>query len=238
MRPDTDNRGMKFPRVSDGTARARGTRSNAMVEPMFDLAALGPERVRGLRRDEYERLIDLGVFDGERIELLRGVLVHMSPQKEPHSRITAWFLEEMILGLSRARYEVRGQSSFAATEDSVPEPDVAVYARVARRKLPRKALLVVEVADSSLREDRRIKSAIYADSGVHEYWIVNVRGRTVEVLTRPSATGYQRTKIRSAGDALRPSTLAGFELAVSDIPWTARASKRRPRPSVVGRSNA
>ncbi len=218
---------MKFPPVSDGAARARAPRANAMLEPMLDVTSLSPERAaRGLRRREYERLIELGAFDGERIELLRGVLVHMSPQKEPHSRITGWILEEMILGLPRARFEVRGQSSFAATEDSMPEPDVAVFARVARRKLPRQALLVVEVADSSLRDDRWIKSAIYAESGVPEYWIVNVRGRTVEVLTRPSAIGYRRTTIRTASDVLRPNKLAGFELVVSSIPWTARPKRR------------
>lgn len=198
-----------------------------MLEPMLDVSELAPRQARGLRRDEYESLIRLGAFDGERLELLRGVLVRMSPQEEPHARLVSWLHETLVLGLEMAHYEVRGQSTFAATEDSVPEPDVAVYARVARRKLPRKALLVVEVAVSSLREDRLLKSAIYSESRVPEYWIVNVRDRTVEVRTNPSANGYRTVVTRSAGDRLQPIKVPGLELAVSDIPWTARGRKRR-----------
>ncbi len=226
-RPDTDNRRVRFPWVGVGMSRAIAPRANAMLDPMLDVAELAPRQARGLRREEYESLIRLGAFDGERIELLRGVLVHMSPQEEPHARVVSWLHEIMVLGLEMARYEVRGQSTFAATEDSVPEPDIAIYARVARRKLPRRALLVVEVAVSSLREDRLLKSGIYADARVPEYWIVNVRDRTVEVRTNPSPSGYRTVVTRSAGDRLRPIKLPDLELAVSDIPWTARARKRR-----------
>lgn len=227
IRSDTDNRRVKFSRVSVGTTRASASHANAMLDSMLDVDALAPRRARGLRRDEYESLIRLGAFDGERIELLRGVLVHMSPQQEPHARLVSWLHEQLILGLDLARYEVRGQSTFAATDDSAPEPDVAVYARIARRKLPRKALLVIEVAAPSLREDRQIKSSIYADARVPEYWIVNARARTVEVRTRPSSRGYQSVLVREAGEVLRPIELPGVTVAVADLPWTARARKRR-----------
>jgi Uma2 family endonuclease len=218
-----------FPWVTAGTARARACAANAMVDPMLDPAILAPERVRGLHRDEYEALIGLGVFDDQRIELLRGAIVEMSAQEEPHARIAAWFHEKLILALNMKRYEVRGHTSFAATEDSVPEPDVAVYPRELRERLPRQALLVIEVADSSLRKDRVIKTEIYAESGVPEYWIVNVRGRTVEVRTRPRDGTYTRVELREAGDTLRPIKLRGFSLPVARIPWREPAHRSRKR---------
>ena len=94
-----------------------------MLEPMLDPALLSPERVRPLRRREYERLVEAGVFEDERVELLRGVLVEMSPQGEPHARITAWLAHRFARALAIDRFDVRSHSPFAATEDSMPEPD-------------------------------------------------------------------------------------------------------------------
>lgn len=199
-----------------------------MLDPMLTPELLRPERVRGLRRDEYEQLIKLGAFGDERIELLRGSLVEMSPQGEPHARICAWLHQQLVLGLDTERYEVRGHSSFAATGDSVPEPDVAVLRRAMRPRLPRKALLLIEVLESSLVKDRVLKTEIYAEGGVPEYWIVNVRTQTVEVRTRPSAAGYRDVATLEAGDVLRPVKLRGFTLDVSHIPWgTQRARVKR-----------
>jgi len=198
-----------------------------MLETMFDLSVLGPERVRPLRRLEYEALVERGLFGDERIELLRGVLVEMSPQGQPHSRITAWLAQWFSRAVEFSRYDVRSHSGFAASDDSMPEPDVSISLRTADGGHPTKALLLVEVAETSLAKDRSIKTEIYAQAGVPEYWIVNVRKHTVEVLTRPSRDGYGRVVTREAGDVLRPSRLRGIAIAVGDIPWTSRTRKRR-----------
>ncbi len=198
-----------------------------MLDPMFDLAVLGPERVRPLRRREYEMLVARGVFGDERIELLRGVLVEMSPQGEPHARITAWIAQWFAKALDIARYDVRSHSGFAASSDSMPEPDISISPRTTAGGPPTQALPLVEVADTSLAKDRSVKTEIYAQAGVPEYWIVNVRRQTVEILTRPTRSGYRRTVTRAAGELLRPTRLRRLSLAVSDIPWTARPRKRR-----------
>jgi Uma2 family endonuclease len=187
---------------------------------------LGPDHERRINRDEYERLINRGVLEDLPIELLRGELVQMSPQKEPHSEITAWFHERLVLGLDLKRYQVRGQSSFAATEDSVPEPDVAVFIRERRRRLPREAILVIEVAMTSLPRDRR-KAGIYAESGVPEYWIANVRAHTVEVHTKPRRGEYTSIVHCRIGETLRPACLRGFSVRAADIPWAAPARRAR-----------
>ncbi len=198
-----------------------------MLDPMFDLAVLGPERVRPLRRREFEALVDRGMFADERVELLRGVLVEMSPQGEPHARITAWLAHRFARALDIARFDVRSHSGFAASVDSMPEPDVSVSRRTARGGHPTEPLLLVEVAETSLAKDRSIKTEIYARAGVPEYWIVNVRKRAVEVLTRPSRGGYGRVVARAMGDVLRPTRLRGIEILVTDIPWSSRSRKRR-----------
>ena len=198
-----------------------------MLEPMLDLATLAPERVRPLRRREYEALVARGMFVDERIELLRGVLVEMSPQGQPHAQITAWLAQWFAKALDFARFDVRSHSGFAASTDSMPEPDVSVSRRTRGGGHPSEALLLVEVAETSLAKDRWIKTKIYAQAGVPEYWIANVRERTVGVLTRPSRGEYSRVDTRAAGDLLRPTRLRGIEIAVSSIPWTVRGPKRR-----------
>lgn len=194
---------------------------NAMVDPMLDPALLAPERVRPLKRREYERLVDLGVFDDERVELLRGALVEMSPQGTEHSVISAWFAQRFAKALDLRKYETRSHSPFAASDDSMPEPDVSVS--LAREDhehpSPRDALLLIEVADSSLAKDRVLKTEIYAAAGVPEYWIVNVHTRTVEVLRGPTRTGYQRATVKRVGDRLRPLKLRDVSFAVARIPW-------------------
>ncbi len=194
---------------------------------MFDLALLGSERARPLRRGEYEELVELGAFGDERIELLRGVLVEMTPQGHQHARITAWIAQWFSRALAIARFEVRSHSPYAASDESMPEPDVSVSRRTQREGHPDAALLLVEVSDTSLVKDRKIKTEIYAEAGVPEYWIINVRSRSVEVRTQPGRAGYARVVTRSDDDVLRPLKLRGLELAVADIPWTARKPRKR-----------
>ncbi len=193
---------------------------DAMLQTMFDPSVLAPETIRRLSRREFDQLVGLGVFDDERIELLRGLLVTMSPQGGPHATITSWLVQYFgsTLGMS---FDVRGHSPYAAGDDSEPEPDVSVSTRSPGLDHPSASLLVIEVADSSIRDAREVKSAIYAEANVGEYWIVDLSGAqlTVEVHTAPTARGYRRIEILRDGDVLRPTQLPEFALAVSDIPW-------------------
>ena len=190
-----------------------------MLEAMLDLPALAPERIRRLSRLEYDRMVDLGMFEDERVELLYGVLVAMSPQGAPHATITAWFQRELTLALGRS-FEVRGHSPFAATEDSEPEPDISVSPLASERAHPSTALLLIEVSESSIRKDREIKTRLYAEAGVPEYWIVDLTGNeiVVEVHTDPSPQGYRLIELMGPGRILRPTQLPGVAIAVADIP--------------------
>jgi Uma2 family endonuclease len=177
-----------------------------------------PLRIRPLRRIEYDRLVELGVFDeDEKIELLRGALVAMSPQGSPHADCAAQLAQ--LLGRRFAdRAHVRAHSPFAATDDSEPEPDVAAYppGRYASGH-PTTAFLLVEVAESSLRKDRGVKAEIYAEAGVPEYWIVDLVHGTVEVQTQPAYGRYTRIVTYSRGARIGLVSFPDLEVATDDF---------------------
>jgi Uma2 family endonuclease len=146
-------------------------------------------KARRWRRVEYERLVDLGVFAGERLELLDGVLIAREPQGSPHAAI-ATTVGQILAAAFGAGWHTRLHSPLALGDFSEPEPDVAVVAGEPKDYIaahPSSAALVVEVADSSLRLDRRFKAGIYARAGLPEYWIVNLVDRVLEVHRAPQA---------------------------------------------------
>jgi Uma2 family endonuclease len=192
-----------------------------MLLSMLDLESLEPEKIRKLSRHEYDKLVELGVFEDERVELLRGMLVTMSPQGVEHAGITAWFGQRLIRILDE-KWDVRMHGPYVASDESEPEPDVSVAPRGASMLVhPASSVLLIEVSDSSIKKDRRIKAPIYAEANVPEYWIVDISSRElrVEVHTDPGREGYRRVEILRDGDVLRPIRLPGVELAVADIPW-------------------
>jgi Uma2 family endonuclease len=193
-----------------------------MLDSMLDWDALQPERHRPLRRSEYDRLVESGAFVDERIELLHGCLVTMSPQGDDHATIADEIVRALYLQLGRLgtieTYSIRSHSPYAASEYSEPEPDIAVVPRLhPGDPHPARAYLLVEVADSSLRKDRRIKTAIYAEAGVPEYWIVDVNAGEVEVYTEPRDGAYRATARLTRADVLHPRELPGVAIAVDEI---------------------
>ena len=172
-------------------------------------------------------MVDVGIFDeDEHIELLRGVIVKMSPQKWHHAAVTSWLNEQLVLQLAGA-FEVRPQLPYAASDWSEPEPDLAVVVKDReRRDHPSAALLIIEIAERSLRTDRRIKAQIYAEAGVPEYWVVDLRAMTVHVHTRPVADRYESIVAVRDGEVLRPTRLPGVMLAVTDIPRCHRQPRK------------
>jgi Uma2 family endonuclease len=144
--------------------------------------------IRRFKRVEYERLTELGVFKpGERLELLDGLLVVREPQATPHATAV-----RLALGALRAAFGtswlVETQLPIALDDASEPEPDVSVVpgdARSYREAHPSHPVLVVEVADTSLGEDRTLKGGLYARASIPDYWIVNLPDRVLEVHREP-----------------------------------------------------
>lgn len=177
-----------------------------------------PETVRGLKRSEYERLAVTGVFESERVELLYGAIVRMSAKGPTHEAVIERLNEALVVLALAGRASVRIQCAFAASDDSEPEPDVAVVPRKAYDEAPpSSAHLLIEVAESSLRLDRTTKAKLYAESGVPEYWVVNLVDRRVEVYTEPARGEYTRVTPMRPGEVLRPTAFPDLEIPVDRL---------------------
>jgi Uma2 family endonuclease len=175
------------------------------------------EKSRLIKRVEYEKMIAVGVFGDERVELLYGVIVEMPPKGPPHDSAIQRLTKRLVAAIGE-RADVRVQSAFAASDGSEPEPDVAIVPTGSYREAhPDQALLVIEVADSSLAIDRGTKAQLYAESGVPEYWVVNVRDAIIEVHTDIVRGAYTHVKPYRAGDHVALVSFPDIELAVADV---------------------
>lgn len=176
-----------------------------------------PNELRPLKRDEYDRMIELGMFTGESVELLHGLLVAREPQGPEHIDLTGDIHRLLVLALDQ-RAKVRSHSGLAASDDSEPEPDVSVVAPGDyRKKKATTALLVVEVSQTSLRKDRSVKADLYAKAGVPEYWVVNLVDRVLEVRDRPENGTYGRLVTLRPGSRVTLVAFPDVTFAVDEI---------------------
>ena len=146
-----------------------------------------PFTSRRWRRVEYERLVDVGAFEGEPLELIGGQLIVAEPKGSPHATAVGMAHDALRAAIPEG-WIVRIQDPIALDDESAPEPDVAVVrgSRVDyRHGHPSRAALIVEVAESSLAFDRIQKGSLYARAGIADYWIVNLEDRIVEVYRKP-----------------------------------------------------
>jgi Uma2 family endonuclease len=185
------------------------------------MASIAPAPTRLTSARYFALVADGTLGPDDRVELLEGVVVTMAPENARHASAT----RRVARALARAVGDgacVSEQHPLVLAGDSAPQPDVAVlpgrledYDTVH----PRSALLVVEVADSSLAQDRLTKTGLYAAAGVPEYWIVNLRDEQVEVHRAPDAgtARYAEQRVLGRGDVVRSDALPGAAVAVDDL---------------------
>jgi Uma2 family endonuclease len=172
--------------------------------------------------ERYFGLVEAGVLsEDDRVELLEGVVVAMTPQNPPHATGVVRADEALRLAVGR-RAHVRPQLSLVLGRHSVPEPDLAVVPGCAddyETSHPTTAWLVIEVADTSLQQDRLTKAAIYAAADIPEYWIVNLRDCVVEVLRDPDPAQARYRDVRRVGRGERIELVAvpGAGVAAGDL---------------------
>lgn len=193
--------------------------------PADPFAHLPPVLPYRWSREDYYRLAEEGFFAGKRVMLIEGEIVAMSPQNEPHSRavsLTSRALEAAYAGAAYARV----QMPLDLGQASDPEPDVAVVPGDPRTDpaRPRTALLVVEVADSSLAYDTGDKASLYASGGIADYWVVDLVNSRLVVFRDPKPDpaarfGHAYTSIRYLGraESVAPLTVPNCPVAVADL---------------------
>jgi Uma2 family endonuclease len=171
-------------------------------------------------RQEFEQLASMGFFDPEeRLELIDGEIFHMPVQSSFHATAVR-ASEEALRSIYQRGYDVRVQMPLAIDEYSLPEPDIAVVRgswRDYRENHPATALLVVEVADSSLQHDKNRKRPRYAQAGVAEYWILNLTEYCLEVYRDPAGGDYQSYLRLGAEDAVSPLSHPHLAIPVADL---------------------
>jgi Uma2 family endonuclease len=176
-----------------------------------------PDRIRPLRRIEYESLVERGLLADSRVELLLGALVDVTPQGPLHANVVRRLGERLVRELS-GDVHTRVQSPLALSDDSEPEPDIAVVpAGDYDHAHPNRALLVIEIADTSLQKDRGIKTALYATAGIPEFWLVNLTDKSVEVHRHPSSGRYADIQRVGMGDGLTALAFPMLRILVSEI---------------------
>jgi Uma2 family endonuclease len=177
-------------------------------------------------RSEYYKIAEVGLFDGKHVELIEGQVIEMSPMGSRH-RTAVILAGEALRQVFRPGYFVSTQCPLDFGEITEPEPDVAVIAGQVRdyaKAHPTTAVLLVEVADTSLTYDRTTKASLYAKAGIAEYWIVNLIERHLEVhrtpvadATQPYGFGYADITMRTATEVVTPLTMPQAAMAVAEV---------------------
>jgi Uma2 family endonuclease len=175
-------------------------------------------QLRNFSRQDYEKMIGAGILgEDEHVELIGGRIVTMSPEGPVHAGAIDLCAEALRRAFG-ADHTIRVQHPLAVDLEDEPEPDVAVVPGGPRDHLaehPRAAVLVVEVAESSLAYDRGDKALLYARAGFTDYWIVNLVERRVD--RDPTPTGYRSIVSLGARDEIAPLAAPATRFAVGAL---------------------
>ncbi len=170
--------------------------------------------------DEYDRMVEAGVFGPEdRLELINGEIVEMSPIGLPHA-VCVTNLTRIFITRLGDRAVVWTQNPVTASTRSKPQPDLALLRpRSYRHAHPavEDVFLLIEVADTSLAYDRRVKLPLYANAGVPEYWIIDTDAEAVETFRAPAASGYRDTRRITRDGTVAPSAFPDVTIRVADL---------------------
>lgn len=183
-------------------------------------------KVHQWTRHEYHRMAEMGLFADRRVELIEGQVIDMAAMRSPHA-VAVDLMDAALKAVFGPSYYIRQQKPFVVSDISEPEPDVAVIKGKIRDFTdahPTEAVLLVEVADSSVTYDRTVKQSLYARAGIADYWIVNLVARQLEVYRQPVAEpdakygfGYAVSEMYQTGQVVAPLAMPESTVAVSDI---------------------
>ena len=171
--------------------------------------------------DRYHRAVEAGVFEGQPLELLDGVLVERSPEGIPHAGLSSDAADYLRAQLGN-RAKVREAKPITLPNDSEPEPDIAIVHplgevyKTERHPTVADIFWVMEYANTSLERDLGIKDKIYAAAGIGEYWVVNLRARSLIVFRQPQDGVYQSCTTLTDG-TLCPERFADIPLEVNRL---------------------
>ena len=171
---------------------------------------------------EYYQMAEAGIFtEDDRVELVDGEIIEMAAIGRWHQacvdRLTLFFVSSL-----GNLAQIRIQGPVRLSEQTEPQPDLAMlrprpdfYA--SGHPTPADVLLIIEVAETSSRYDRRVKVPLYARHGIPECWLVDLDQVTITIYRDPTPTGYRTARTLRRGEMLAPLAFPGLELAVANI---------------------
>lgn len=177
-------------------------------------------------KQEYLYLAELGLFEGRRTEFLEGEIIEMPTMNSPYATGVT-LTDEALRKIFSEKFVVRNQMSLDFGEDFEPVPDIAIVAGKTRdffESHPRTADLVVEVSDTTLSYDRNRKASLYAKFGIRDYWILNLKNRTLEIYRHPTedentfyAFGYAEKTTLDENAEVAPLAASVAKIKVADL---------------------
>jgi len=179
-----------------------------------------PRRLR-FTVDHYYKMIELGMIENSRqAEIINGELVQESKISDRHSYARDQ-LSRFFIKFLPDDVRVRIQGPLRLSDYDEPEPDVVLADLTKydgkRHPRPAETILVVEVADASLKYDRDTKLELYAEAEIPEVWIVNLPNNVIEVHQQPGIGIYQIAKIFKPGEVVESTVLPDLRLEVDKI---------------------
>jgi Uma2 family endonuclease len=181
-----------------------------------------PQPRRRFTVAEYERMGAAGILgEDDRVELIDGEIVEMSPIGREHAASVDQCADVLRECVGPAAI-IRVQGPIQLGEHAEPQPDIALLRRrpdFYRLRLPHPEdiLLLVEVADSSLNFDRRVKTPLYADAGIADFWLANLVDDLLLVHRDPGPGGYRTIRTLRRGESVAPLAFPDRAIRVSDV---------------------
>ncbi len=187
------------------------------------LPDLETTRLKRWTVNDYHRMGELGILDSsERTELLSGQIVLMTAKGTPHVTALRLLATTLDTLLTNEPALVSTQDPIQLDNFSEPEPDLAVvqgeildYADQHPR--PEQVYLVVEVADSTLKQDCGLKARLYAQAGIADYWVLDLNNRQLHIFREPTPTGYTRHLILTEPNQASPLAFPQLSLDLTAI---------------------
>jgi len=171
--------------------------------------------------DEYHRMIDAGILDNRRVELLNGEIIEMSPEGEPHAYYST-AASDYLKVLLGDRVTIRQAKPITIpVSASEPEPDVAIVQPLGREYLqhhpyPENIFWLIEFSHTSLSKDTEVKRRAYAVAEIQEYWVVDLKTQQLKVFLNPVDGDYHSETVLTTGE-LCPLAFPGVPVSVQRI---------------------
>jgi Uma2 family endonuclease len=175
---------------------------------------------RLITAEEYHKMAEVGILQERGLELIDGEIIKMTPIGSRHLSCVNLLNEILSEKLGR-KVIISIQNPVRLNEYTEPEPDISILKRTEDRyanQLPsaEDVLLVIEVADSSVDYDRNVKLPLYAESGIPEYWLINLDQKEIEAYRKPLGNAYRFRELLRPGDAIKAREME-LEIPVEEV---------------------